>query len=145
MARVTVEDCIEKVTNRFDLVMYAAQRAREISAGAPLAVERDNDKNPVIALREIAGEQAKPDTLEQALVQGLQKRVDFDEFEDDEDLDGPEDELLAKIQSGAPLAAVADVPPAVDEANSDEAKADEASPAEAAPEATDEPSAEEGA
>ncbi len=131
MARVTVEDCIEKVTNRFDLVMYAAQRAREISAGAPMTVERDNDKNPVIALREIAGENVTPDTLEQSLVQGLQKRVDFDEFEDDEDLDQPEEELLAKIQPGAPLAAVAETP-----------EAEAASPA--APEATDEPSVGEG-
>ena len=83
MARVTVEDCVLKVPNRFELVMKAAQRARDISAGAPLTVERDDDKNPVIALREIADETVGLDELGDALVQGLQKHVEIDEPEDD--------------------------------------------------------------
>ena len=66
MARVTVEDCILQVSNRFELVLYAAHRAREISAGAPLTVDRDNDKNPVVALREIADQTIDPETLAQA-------------------------------------------------------------------------------
>lgn len=84
MARVTVEDCILKVPNRFELVLMAAQRAREISAGARLTVERDNDKNPVVALREIADETVSLDTLRNALVTGLQKHVEVDEPEEDE-------------------------------------------------------------
>lgn len=83
MARVTVEDCVLKVPNRFDLVMKAAQRARDISAGAALTVERDDDKNPVVALREIADETINLDELGDALVQGLQKHVEVDEPEED--------------------------------------------------------------
>jgi DNA-directed RNA polymerase subunit omega len=83
MARVTVEDCVLKVPNRFELVMLAAQRAREISAGATLTVERDNDKNPVVALREIAESSVDLDNLWQALVAGLQKHVESDEPEED--------------------------------------------------------------
>ncbi len=79
MARVTVEDCVEKVPNRFDLVLYAAHRARSISAGAPLTLERDNDKNPVIALREIADDMLKPDALEESLISGLQRVVPSEE------------------------------------------------------------------
>jgi DNA-directed RNA polymerase subunit omega len=79
MARVTVEDCVEKIPNRFDLVMLAAQRSRDISAGAPLAIDRDNDKNPVVSLREIADEQVNYDHLRTALIRGLQKNVDFEE------------------------------------------------------------------
>jgi DNA-directed RNA polymerase subunit omega len=79
MARVTVEDCVERVPNRFQLVMLAAQRARNIGAGAPLAVEVDNDKNPVIALREIAEGLVNLEDLERNLVQGLQKVVELDE------------------------------------------------------------------
>lgn len=74
MARVTVEDCIDKVTNRFDLVMMSAQRAREISAGAAITLDRDNDKNPVVALREIAEEKVQPDALEESLIKTHQKR-----------------------------------------------------------------------
>ena len=69
MARVTVEDCIDKITNRFDLVLLAAERAREISGGAELTVDRDRDKNPVVALREIAEETVRPDQLKEDLVQ----------------------------------------------------------------------------
>nr|WP_315471587.1 DNA-directed RNA polymerase subunit omega [uncultured Sphingorhabdus sp.] len=83
MARVTVEDCIDKITNRFDLVLLAAERAREISGGAELTVDRDRDKNPVVALREIAEETVRPDQLKEGLVQSLQKvQVDEDEEAD---------------------------------------------------------------
>ena len=84
MARVTVEDCIEKISNRFELVMTAAQRARQVAAGAPLTVERDNDKNPVVALREIAEETIDIKEVEQSLIRGLQKHVDFDEPEEED-------------------------------------------------------------
>jgi DNA-directed RNA polymerase subunit omega len=84
MARVTVEDCVTKVPNRFDLVLVAAQRARDISAGAALTVDRDNDKNPVVSLREIAEETVRVDELSTALIQGLQKHVEVDEPEEDE-------------------------------------------------------------
>jgi DNA-directed RNA polymerase subunit omega len=84
MARVTVEDCIDKITNRFDLVLLAAERAREISGGAELTVDRDRDKNPVVALREIAEETVRPDQLKEGLVQSLQKvQVDEDEEADE--------------------------------------------------------------
>jgi DNA-directed RNA polymerase subunit omega len=84
MARVTVEDCVMKVPNRFELVMIAGQRARDISSGARLTVDRDNDKNPVVALREIAEETIELDGLRNSLVQGLQKQVEVDEPEEDE-------------------------------------------------------------
>ena len=78
MARVTVEDCVDKVPNRFDLVLFAAQRARQISGGADLTVDRDRDKNPVVALREIAEETVRPTHLEEAVVNSLQ-RVQIDD------------------------------------------------------------------
>ncbi|MBE1236262.1 DNA-directed RNA polymerase subunit omega [Phaeovibrio sulfidiphilus] len=84
MARVTVEDCITIVPNRFELVLAAAQRGRQISAGSPLTVERDNDKNPVVALREIADKTVGPDALRESLVSALQRRVEIDEPEDDD-------------------------------------------------------------
>jgi DNA-directed RNA polymerase subunit omega len=84
MARVTVEDCVDKVTNRFDLVLLAAQRAREISGGAELTLDRDRDKNPVVALREIAEVTIKPDDLEEGLIQSLQKVQMDDEDVPDE-------------------------------------------------------------
>lgn len=84
MARVTVEDCVDKITNRFDLVLLAAQRAREISGGAELTVDRDRDKNPVVALREIAEETVSPEELQDALVSDLQKvRIDDDDMPDE--------------------------------------------------------------
>lgn len=83
MARVTVEDCIRKVPNRFDLVLFAAQRARQISAGSPLTMERDNDKNPVVALREIAEGTVSLENLEKGLVETLQKHVMGDEPEEE--------------------------------------------------------------
>jgi DNA-directed RNA polymerase subunit omega len=84
MARVTVEDCVLKIPNRFELVLLASQRARDISAGGKLTVERDNDKNPVVALREIADETVPFDGLRNELVQGLQKHVEPDEPEEEE-------------------------------------------------------------
>ena len=83
MARVTVEDCIVEVPNRFDLVMLAAQRAREIGAGAPLTLDRDDDKNPVVALREIADKTVQLESLNDSIVQGLQKHVEMDEAEEE--------------------------------------------------------------
>ena len=84
MARVTVEDCVDKVTNRFDLVLLAAQRAREISGGAELTLDRDRDKNPVVALREIAEETVLPDDLHDSLIGSLQKvQVDDDDTPDE--------------------------------------------------------------
>ncbi len=83
MARVTVEDCVDKVPNRFDLVMLAAHRAREISAGAPVTVERDNDKNPVVALREIADETQSAEDLRERLIEANQTQIEVDEPEDD--------------------------------------------------------------
>jgi len=87
MARVTVEDCVIKVPNRFDLVLLAAQRAREIASGATLTVERDDDKNPVIALREVAEETIALDQLRDSLVRGMQKHVEMDEPEETPDLE----------------------------------------------------------
>lgn len=84
MARVTVEDCVDKVTNRFELVLFSAHRARQISSGAPMLVERDNDKNPVVALREFAEEKIRPDDLRELIIQGMQKHVEVDEPEEDE-------------------------------------------------------------
>jgi DNA-directed RNA polymerase subunit omega len=84
MARVTVEDCVLKIPNRFDLVLVASQRARDVASGAPLTIDRDNDKNPVVALREIADETVDLDDLREALVQGLQKHVEVDEPEEDD-------------------------------------------------------------
>lgn len=84
MARVTVEDCVDKVPNRFDLVLLAAQRAREISGGAELTVDRDRDKNPVVALREVAEQTVKPKQLNEALVQSLQNFLPDEEDEADE-------------------------------------------------------------
>src|ERR671910_2352688 len=81
MARVTVEDCIDKVENRFELVLLASHRARLLSSGAPLTIDRDRDKNPVCALREIAEETIAPDDLKEQLIHSLQKYVEVDEPE----------------------------------------------------------------
>lgn len=83
MARVTVEDCVDKVPNRFELVMLAAHRAREISAGAALTVDRDNDKNPVVSLREIAEETQSADSLRERLIESNQSQIEVDEPEED--------------------------------------------------------------
>lgn len=112
MARVTVEDCVLQVPNRFELVMLAARRARDISAGAPLTVERDNDKNPVVALREIAERMVQFKHLEESLIQAQQKYLAQDESEEDvPEFDALEGELEASarlaaegLQAGAPPA-----------------------------------------
>jgi DNA-directed RNA polymerase subunit omega len=87
MARVTVEDCVLKVPNRFELVLFAAQRTREITAGGPLTVDRDDDKNPVVALREIAEETIEIDHLRTVVVRGMQKHVEIDEPEETHELE----------------------------------------------------------
>lgn len=91
MARVTVEDCIDKVENRFELVLLAAHRARMISSGSPLTVERDNDKNPVVALREIAEQTVSPEDMKEDLIHSLQKYVEVDE---------PEAEAVPMVPAG---------------------------------------------
>jgi len=102
MARVTVEDCVLRVPNRFDLVMFASQRARDIASGAPETVARDNDKNPVIALREIADDKLKLSDLQEKLILGLQKEKPQDDLEEDtEALDALKEEsaILATVES----------------------------------------------
>ena len=96
MARVTVEDCIKKIPNRFDLVVAAAQRSREISNGMPIEVERDNDKNPVVSLREIASDAVDHETLEDRFIKSMQKNIIREEtnIEDDVSL---EDEFAAYL------------------------------------------------
>ena len=83
MARVTVEDCIDKVENRFDLVLLASHRARMISSGSQITIDRDNDKNPVVSLREIAEKTVSPEDLKEDLIHSLQKHVEVDEPEPD--------------------------------------------------------------
>lgn len=95
MARVTVEDCVEKVPNRFDLVILAAHRSRAISAGAMLTINRDNDKNPVVALREIAEETIGVDDTNESLIRSLQRHVEVDE---------PEEEDTLELMAGAIMA-----------------------------------------
>ena len=113
MARVTVEDCIDKVENRFDLVLLASHRARMISSGSQITIDRDNDKNPVVSLREIAEKTVSPEDLKEDLIHSLQKYVEVDEPEanaapllDTDDGDGfdtmSEDELLRGIENLAP-------------------------------------------
>lgn len=84
MARVTVEDCVDKVPNRFELVLLASHRARAMSAGEPLTIERDRDKNPVVALREVAEETIMPEDLREDYIASMQKHIDVDEPEEDE-------------------------------------------------------------
>ena len=103
MARVTVEDCIDKVDNRFELVLLASHRARMISSGSPLTVDRDNDKNPVVALREIADETIRPSDIEAALIGGHQK-VQIDD-------DDTPDEIGNLVRSAEALRLTAAAPP----------------------------------
>ena len=103
MARVTVEDCVDKVTNRFELVLFAAHRARGMSAGAELLVERDNDKNPVVALREIADEKLVPEDVREDLVGSLQKQVEIDEPDEDALLPSADTAFAPTTQSEAEL------------------------------------------
>ena len=97
MARVTVEDCVLKVPNRFDLVMLAAQRARDVASGGQLTIERDNDKNPVVALREIADETINLDGLRNNLIQGLQHNVEQDEPEEEGGFGAETADLLGEM------------------------------------------------
>jgi len=97
MARVTVEDCILKVPNRFELVMLAAQRARDISSGAPPTLDRDNDKNPVVALREIADVTVDLDSLSNSLIQGLRKHVETEEPEEEGGFGSGDQEILRDL------------------------------------------------
>ena len=122
MARVTVEDCVLKIPNRFQLVMMAAQRSRELSVGGELTVDRDNDKNPVVALREIADETVPLDELEDAVVEGLQRNIDVDELAEEEDDDMLQvtealNELADLVEGGeeAPVDAPADSEAAPDD------------------------------
>ena len=112
MARVTVEDCVDKVPNRFDLVLYSAYRARQLSGGADTLVDRDRDKNPVVALREIAAKELKPEEVREEYIRSLQKHAEVDEPEEarsDEDMDREdpayrqvtEEELLRALTSEA--------------------------------------------
>ncbi len=83
MARVTVEDCVDKVPNRFDLVMLASHRAREIASGSPITIDRDNDKNPVVSLREIADETQSAAELRERMIESHQTQIEVDEPEED--------------------------------------------------------------
>jgi DNA-directed RNA polymerase subunit omega len=121
MARVTVEDCVIKIPNRFELVLLAAQRARDMAAGAHPTLERDNDKNPVVALREIAAESVPLDNLQNALIKGMQKHVEIDEPEEDQEI-----EIGAQtawpVDMGAPMEIEGDE---VDEEEEEEIPVDE--------------------
>src|SRR3546814_6638319 len=102
MARVTVEDCVDKVPNRFDMVLLAAQRAREISGGAELTVDRDRDKNPVVALREIADETVLPRDLSESIIVSLQKILPDDEDEATENGSLSQSAEALRIPASAP-------------------------------------------
>jgi DNA-directed RNA polymerase subunit omega len=126
MARVTVEDCIVKVPNRFDLVMRAAQRARAVSAGSALTVERDNDKNPVVALREIAEETVDVEELGNALIKDQQKHVEMDDPEEDEmDLIAMQQEMSGEVDEASPEASASETQPVVEEPVAEEPVAEE--------------------
>jgi len=120
MARVTVEDCILKVPNRFELVLLSAQRARDITGGGQLTVDRDNDKNPVVALREIADETIALDALQENLIKGMQKHVEIDEPDEDQDI-----ELGTQLGLGTDIAAVGGGDGVAVEAAGDEAVEEE--------------------
>lgn len=111
MARVTVEDCVDKVDNRFELVLLASHRARMISSGSQLTIDRDNDKNPVVALREIADETVSPADLKEDLIHSLQKHVEVDE---------PEAEPVPLIASPKPAGPEGDAEMAFDRMSEDE-------------------------
>lgn len=128
MARVTVEDCVDKVSNRFELVLVAAQRSRDVSAGAPLTVDRDNDKNPVVALREIAEETVNTAELKEGIISSLQRHVDEDELEEEvfEQLEGRQ--LSNELGDASPAEEVnADVLSTVEESSTLDEEADKMS------------------
>jgi DNA-directed RNA polymerase subunit omega len=116
MARVTVEDCVLKVPNRFELVLLAAQRARDIGSGSPITMERDNDKDPVVALREIAEDKLDLEVIRNSLVKGLQKAVDNDE---------PEDEVIEFLAGEQELVRDMAINDVLDGDEGDEAEAEE--------------------
>lgn len=135
MARVTVEDCILKVPNRFDLVMLAAQRARDIASGTTLTVERDNDKNPVVALREIADETIDLEAVQDGLIRVYQRQVEFDEPEEelsDSDLPEVAGELTGEAAIEAPAGDSAENPAADLAEELKKSAADPANPADPA-------------
>lgn len=101
MARVTVEDCVLKIPNRFDLVMIAAHRSRSVSAGAPLTVDRDNDKNPVVALREIADETIGLEDTRELVIRSLQRHVENDQPEEEDTLELMAGAIMAGEEPGA--------------------------------------------
>jgi DNA-directed RNA polymerase subunit omega len=121
MARVTVEDCVVKIPNRFELVLLAAQRAREITAGAPLSIDRDDDKNPVVALREIADETVGIDHLRTSVVRGMQKQVEIDEPEETHELELDTTLFGVAVPAGALIGEEADLDAQdIDEEDEDE-------------------------
>ena len=105
MARVTVEDCVIKIPNRFELVLLAAQRARDMASGAQPTLERDNDKNPVVALREIAETKLDQAALKDSLISGMQKHADIDKPEEVNEMAELEQELAAALAQGGAEAA----------------------------------------
>ena len=113
MARVTVEDCVDKVPNRFELVMLAAHRAREIASGSPATVDRDNDKNPVVALREIASTKVEHEGLKEEFLSSLQRHIETDEPEADkpavETVDAPESIQISEADYARAMRADSDV------------------------------------
>lgn len=124
MARVTVEDCIDKVENRFDLVLLASHRARMIAGGAPLLLDRDRDKNPVVALREIADSHLSPDDLKEDLIHSIQKYVEVDEPEADPAViansDSDEDVVFDRMSEEDLLRGMDGLQPPADNGNDDE-------------------------
>jgi len=119
MARVTVEDCVDKIPNRFELVLFSAHRARGMSAGSEILVERDNDKNPVVALREIADEKLEPDDLREQLVSSMQRQVDVDEPEADMQVMAPQlapaETVEADVEAGEEALQEISEPPMAEE------------------------------
>ncbi len=131
MARVTVEDCVERIPNRFELVLVAARRARAIAAGSMLTVDRDNDKNPVVSLREIGDGTIDLEELKVGLVHALQRRVEVDEPE--------EDNMAALMSSSNEWAGVVQDSAAEETFTAGEVGATDSAPAESAPAATETP------
>lgn len=119
MARVTVEDCVDKIPNRFELVLFSAHRARGMSAGSEILVERDNDKNPVVALREIADEKLEPDDLREQLVSSMQRQVDVDEPEADMQVMAPQlapaETVETDVEAGEEASQEVSAPPMAEE------------------------------
>jgi len=125
MARVTVEDCIIKVPNRFDLVMLAAQRARDISSGAALTIDRDNDKNPVVALREIADSTIDLEAASNSLIQGLRKHVETEEPVEEGSFGTGDTDILSDLSQTAEPAGEGEDDDDIDGEFEDEPTADE--------------------